>query len=292
MRSRSTWLAASGLVLIGAMMGADVGSATTPGAGQRLTVAAALGLDAPGAAADLDRRRDVAVAWQTARCMAGRGFVHIAVVEPVPEVPDGDLGPVAWAERWGFGISTAADLPASIAPPDPNLVRIAALPVEPRVAALRALLGDGQTPGCAALAGHEVHGLRDRELAPLRNELGALAAAIERDPGLRSALAVWRACVGTAADRPEHLASLLDAFRRRAEALQDLPSALTTLQDEERVAAASVARCEMAYGAARAHARARLEGLFVARHRAALATIGGRIRRVESAYPGLPGSDP
>lgn len=126
----------------------------------------------------------------------------------------------------------------------------------------------------------------------MRDELRALAAAIERDPVVRSALDDRRACVGTAADRPEHLASLLDDFRRRAEAVRDRPGALTALQDEERSAAATVARCEMAYGAARAKARARLEALFVARHQAALGTIGGRIRQVETAYPGLPGSDP
>lgn len=289
---RSWLVAASGAVLLGALVGADVSPAATVGAARPWTVAAAMGLDAPGVVRDLDRRRAAAVAWHTARCMAGRGFVHIAVVEPDPEIPDGDLDPVSWAERWGFGISTAVLLPARPTTTDRNLVRISAMAPEARRAALQALLGDDRVVGCAATAGRTVHGLRDRELAPLRSEFAALAAAIEDAAETRVALDRWRACVGTDTDRRDYLASLLDSFRRRAEGLQARPSAMAALQAEERTAAATVARCESAYGAARARVRERMEATFADRHRATLSAIGARIRRVESAYPDLPRSSP
>lgn len=291
MVARPSRIAILGLLVVGTTLGADLGpwrAADAP----PLTVAAALGLDGPMAGADLDRRRSLAVAWQTTRCMAGRGFVHIAVPEPAPAVPDGDLDPVAWAERWGFGVSTAPTSPTPVERPDPNLVRIAGLRPVARRAALRALLGDGSTRGCAALAGEAVHGLRDRELAPLRSELSELAAAIDQDREVRAAIGRWRACVGTRADRHDHVMSLLDDFRRRAAAVDDRPAALAEVQADERRVAAEVARCDVAYTAARAHARERLEAPFVIRYRARLADIGDRIRRAEAAYPGVPGSGP
>lgn len=291
MAPRPSSLAAAGLMLLGAIVTGDVDPVATARAAP-LTVAAALGLDDPTASADLDRRRAVAVAWLTARCMAGRGFSHIAVVESAPEIPDGDLDPVAWAERWGFGISTAPSTQAAQETPDPNLVRIAELPRTARREALRALLGNDRTAGCAALAGRTVHGLRDRELAPLRNELADVAAAVERDVGSRRALDRWKACVGTDTGRSDYLASLMDGFQRRTAAVRDRRGPLTLLQSEERRVAATVARCDMIYGAARARVRERWEAPFVSEHRVTLAAIGARIRRVEAAYPYLAGSVP
>lgn len=275
-------LAVLGLIVVGATVG------TPP----PKTVGDALGLDDGTTGADLDQRRAVAVAWQTARCMAGRGFVYVAVVEPTLDIPDGDLDPVAWAQRWGFGISTATSGPAVSEVPDPNLARIATLPPALRRAALRALLGDARQAGCAAVANAGVHGLRDRELAPLRVALADLAAAIERDPEVRAATARWRACVGTRTSRRDHVVSLMDGFGRRAAAARGRPEALVALRREERQVATTIARCEQAYAADRARVRARWEAPFVERHRLILEAIGARIRRAETAYPSLPGSIP
>lgn len=291
MAPRLSSLAAAGLMLLGTIVTGDVDPVATARAAP-LTVAAALGLDDPTASADLDRRRAVAVAWLTARCMAGRGFVYVAVVEPALDIPDRDLDPVAWAQRWGFGISTATAGPAAPAVPAPDLARIAALSPAVRRAALRALLGDARQAGCAALAGAAVHGLRDRELAPLRGALADLAAAIERDPEVRAAEARWRGCAGAWVPRHEHLVSLIDGFGRRAAIAHDRPEALAAVQREERQVATTVARCDQPYAADRARVRARWEAPFVERHRVTLEAIGARIRRVESAYPSLPGSIP
>lgn len=282
MGARPWRLAVIGLIVVGATV------APPP----PKTVAEALGLDAATVGGDLDRRRAVAVAWQTARCMAGRGFVHVAVMEPPLDIPDGDLDPVAWAQRWGFGISTATSAPAAPALPDPNLARIAALPPADRRAALRALLGGARRTGCAALAGAAIHGLRDRELAPLRGALADLAAAIERDPEVLAAMAHWRTCAGARAPRHEHLVSLMDGFARAAAAARDRPDDVDALQREERHVATIIARCDHSLAADRARVRARWEAPFIERHRVILEAIGARIRRTEAALPSLPGSSP
>lgn len=275
-------LAVLGLLMIGATVGPPPPK----------TVAEALGLDHATAGADLDQRRAVAVAWHTARCMAGRGFVHVAVVERPLDIPDDDLDPVAWAQRWGFGISTATSAPAAREVPDPNLARIAALPPATRRSALRALFGDARRTGCAALAGAAIHGLRDREFAPLRGALADLAAAIERDPEVLAAMTRWRVCAGARAPRHEHLVSLIGEFGRRAAAARERAEALIALRREERHVATMIARCDQSYAADRTRVRARREAPFVERHRVMLEAIGARIRRTEAAYPSLPGSIP
>lgn len=119
-----------------------------------------------------------------------------------------------------------------------------------------------------------------------------LAAAIERDPEVHAATAQWRACVGTRANRHDHLVSLMDGFGRRAAGARDRPDDLGALQREERHVATTIARCDQTYAADRARVRARWEAPFVKRHLVTLVAIGARIRRAEAAYPALVGSVP
>ena len=84
------------------------------------TVAEALG-DDPVRDRLVQRRSAEAIAVRTADCLRGAGFPVVPVIESDPPIPDADLPPVAWAERWGFGVSTAVDAPVPSPQPDPNL---------------------------------------------------------------------------------------------------------------------------------------------------------------------------
>src|SRR6185312_12074130 len=106
-------------LLVGLVGGLALATAVLSEAAERpTTVAAALGL---GSDAALDERRSVAVAVLTTACMRRLGLEWTPVVATVPTVPDADLGPVAWADRWGFGISTAVAQPTRQPDMDPNL---------------------------------------------------------------------------------------------------------------------------------------------------------------------------
>jgi hypothetical protein len=259
------------------------------------TVQAALGLDRPDTT--IDRRRAEAVAVLTAGCMARLGIPWRPVPEPLPSVPDPTLGPIAWADRWGFGLSTTVgDGPTGT--PDPLPRPMAAPRSSDRGAGSsvvqRALHGDAGNPGCQATATETVYGLRDRLLRPLRSELDALQRAIEADVGLANALAGWRTCVAEVAgdlgrDRRSLPAALIERWARRLAALPPGdPAALDRLQAAERRDAGILARCEVAYTTARAVVAAPYEARFVERHWTALDAIGRQIAAAEAALPTLP----
>jgi hypothetical protein len=258
------------------------------------TVAGTLALDVPGI--DMDRRRAEAVALLVSACMNERGLDWEPWVEPPPAVPDADLAPVEWAERWGFGVSTTAGGDAPVAPVDPNLRRSASAPPDVRDGYRRALHGGSGVTGCQGAATTEVYGLRERLLAPLRPALVALESRVAADPAARRLVASWQACVGPVADgvprhRPTFAARLIERFGRRMVALgsgvRSIPGRAALQADERRVAAI-VARCDVAYDARRTAVAASHEAVFVAANRPALERIGAAIRAAEAALPTLP----
>jgi hypothetical protein len=264
------------------------------GVDRPVTVAEALGVEPAGPA--LDRRRAEATAALAASCMADRGLRWTPVVEPLPAVPDPDLGPIEWAGRWGFGASTMVGRPAAVTTADPNLVAIAGLPAVERAAYLRALHGGGWAPGCLTAASETVYGLRDRLLAAVKSDLQALDARIAADPAAARALAAWRICVGPLApgltpDRRTLSGALLERFVGRTAAIGAGIAGLiglTALQADERRVATAVARCELAFIEDRSRVASAHEAAFVGRHREALASIGAAIRAAEAALPTLP----
>jgi hypothetical protein len=275
-------------VLAGAVTSIAISAGPAPPA----TVAAALGLDGDDAVAELDRRRDEAIAVLTARCMVERGQRYVPVPAPAPAVPDADLAPVAWAARWGFGVSTSVGRGSVAAAPDPNRAHAASLSVTAERRYRAALYGGNDGPGCAATATDRVMGLRDRLLAPLREELAALDRTIDADPLVRAATLAWRRCVsGPARIRdadPGALGPRLAArFGVRLAGATGW-RALMLLQAEERSVATAVARCDAELVAARAIAAAPHEARFVRRHGPQLRAIGTVIGDLEAALPTLP----
>jgi hypothetical protein len=276
---------ASGLILATGVLSG--GSRARPA-----TVAATLALDA---GVDIDRRRAEAVAVLVARCMARYGFSWEPWVEPAPSPPDADVGPVEWAERWGFGISTTAGLRQPALAGDPNLARLGSMGPDERDALRAAMHGTGQG-GCQAGATAEVYGLRDRLIAPLRPALDELETRIAADPAAGTVLAGWRRCVapvagGLVLDRRRLPAALMTRVSDRLAALGSTTTAvagLAALQAEERLVAATLAGCETAFSAGRTAVAAPHEAAFVADHEQALDAIGVAIRDAEASLPTLP----
>jgi hypothetical protein len=283
--------AAYGALALGLVAGLWLTTTVLSSAGHRpTTVEAALGLGA--ATAELDGRRAVAVAVLTAACMRSFGLRWQPVPEPPPEVPDPDLDPIVWADRWGFGVSTIPARPAG-AVDDPNLGAMATLPEGLRSRYRTALHGSPGQPGCQETARESVYDLRDRLLRPLRAELDALDAAVTADPRLGRAVAVWRGCVGRVAgglslDRRSLPSALLQRFAARATGVEPDSPRLGAIQEDERRVAGVLARCEATYADARTLIAARYEAAFVARHEAALSAVGAAIRTAEAALPTLP----
>ena len=220
---------------------------------------------------ELDARRAAAVAEAAERCLAAAGVRATVPVEPPPAIPDADLDPVAWAERWGFGITTAAGAPAS------GEATVETGPL------------DALGRRCRNQAADAVYGLRDRLLAPLRPALAMLGATIDADPASRAADAAWVACAKTATagvapplpapPAPGRLDAVRTWFVGRA-ARRD-PADIVL----ERRVAAAIARCDLARVDARRTAAAPHERAFVDAHGDDLARIGAAIRTVEAAYP-------
>lgn len=285
--------AAFAVILLGLAGGVGLATAVLPDANDRpTTVAAALGIDATDPA--LDGRRAEAVAILIADCMRQRGLRWTALAEPAPWVPDPELDLVAWARRWGFGLSTMVGTPHPQATADANMAAVEAAAPSTRDAYGRALHGEDGSPGCHETATDAVFGSRDRLLGPLRPALDALDARIAGDPGTQRAAAAWRTCVGPirrglAADRRSLPGALLDRYDARLRSLSGLRSiaGLAALQADERQVATVVAECEVAFASARAISAARHEAAFVAEHRAALAAVGAAIRAAEAGLPTL-----
>jgi hypothetical protein len=255
------------------------------------TVAELLGLEPAGA--ELDARRANAVAALIADCMARLGLSWRPVAEPGPDIPDPALDPVAWADRWGFGVSTTADRPLPPGVADPNLSTLASLPPTAQRDYRLALHGSPGHHGCHEVATERVYGLRDRLLQPIRADLDGLDADIDADPGTAKALATWRGCVaevssGLTIDRRTLPGALMERFANGTAAISGGRVALRALQTEERRVAGVIARCEVAYGAVRRQVAARNEVRFLATHQEALVRIGAAIRAAEAALPTLP----
>ena len=282
--------AAYAALLLGIVGGLGLATAVLSGARTPATVAAALGVDdGPG----LDRRRAVAVAALTTACMRRDGLEWVAIREPIPSVPDGDLDPIAWADRWGFGVATMANAPASSPAPDPNLQALERMPVAAQTVIRAALHGTDTDPGCAEQATQEVYGLRERALAPLRPALEELAASVDADPRIVSAVASWRGCVaqvgrGIALERRTLAGALLERAVARLDDVRADRAELGSVQRDERRDAGVLARCEAAFTDARARVAPRYEAPFVARYADQLMSIGAAIRAAEAAWPSAP----
>ena len=259
------------------------------------TVAAVLALDVPGF--DVERRRSEAVAVLVARCMTRHGFAWTPWVEPPPSVPDADLAPITWAERWGFGISTVAGRPPAVERADPNLTTLGALGPDERDTLRRALFGGRDGPGCQRTAGDVVFGLRERHLAPIRPALDELDARIAADPRAQALAAAWRTCVRpvtsgmSTVERSAVPARLMARISDRLATLPRTPAAvpaLAALQAEERRAATFLARCEEAFFAGRSSVAAPFEASFTLDRGDELRRLGAEIRAAEAALPTLP----
>jgi len=284
--------AAYAALLLGLLGGLSLATAVLSTAVHRpATVAEALGLDA--ADPTLDDRRASAVAALTAACMARQGLTWRPVPERGLEIPDPELDPVAWADRWGFGVSTTIDRPAPPGALDANMAAFEAMPAPAKSAYGAALHGSPGRPGCHETASQAVYGLRDRLMRPIRAELDALDAAVAADQGIASAVAAWRDCVsgvssGFIIDRRSLPGALLQRFASRTMSMKPGSRALDDLQAEERRVAGVVARCEVAYASARSQVAARHEAAFVATRKEVLAGIGAAIRSGEAALPTRP----
>jgi hypothetical protein len=287
--------AAYAALVLGVLTGLVLATGVLTGrTGASATVASTLAMDVPGV--DLERRRAEAVAVLVARCMSEHGFAWEPWVEPAPVLPDADLDPVAWAERWGFGVSTMVGLPAAALPADPNLVALESASREVREAVHGVLHGSGADRGCIAAATDEVFGLRDRLLAGVRPALVELDQRIAADPAAARVAEVWRSCVAPIADdlardRVMLAGSLIERASARLAGLGRGPASiagLAALQADERRRASVLARCEQAFMSERSRFAEAHEAAFVTVHRATLERVGAAIRDAEAAFPTLP----
>jgi hypothetical protein len=135
-------------------------------------------------------------------------------------------------------------------------------------------------------------GLRDRLLAPLREELDALRRTVDADPAVLAASQTWRRCVatGTGVSDPDRATlgpRLVEHYAARVAAgVRGI--GLVLLQAEERTVASAVARCDLAFSEARTRAGTPYEARFVRRHGPRLRAIGAAIRDLEAALPTIP----
>jgi hypothetical protein len=292
---RAGYLVVALAVLVAALLGGLAGwlGGPEPGPGP---IAVALGL-AGREAPDLERRRAQAVADATASCMAAQGLSYPAVAAAAPTIPDAELGPLDWAARWGFGVSTSVGAPVAAADRDPAAAWLAALDARKRTTFARALYGDGSVPGCQAAATDAVYGLRTRALAPIAADLAQVETAIDADRATVAVRSRWQACVAglvtelgataTPLARSTLPGLLLARFAERTDAVRTDPSALAGLQEAERRTAVTMARCEAAFARERARVAERHEAAYVARHGAELARVASIIAAAEAAYPSV-----
>jgi hypothetical protein len=210
------------------------------------------------------------------------GFKYQSVDLDVPMGPGADLGPAAYAEQFGFGISMATGQQVQEAPGDPNLGYAGSLPAEDRAAYLTALLGgpaEGASTGCRPIANDAVYGFRERILAGLRPDLEALASAVRDDPAISAAETEWSSCmiasghpVGSHAELDSYIATTI---RASYDLLQSEPSEkeLQQLQELERQVAKVVIACDAPWMTTLQTLRDRYAQPFVASHRTELEEI-------------------
>lgn len=277
------------LLLAAASPGDDAQHAASP-------IASALGSDGPDPP-DLQLRQAIAVADMTAACMTRLGWHYTPDPEPVPVIPDPGLPPVPWAERWGFGVSTAAGGAPPSPLPDRNADHAAALSPTRRAQYLAALHGSTTGPGCHPAAVEAVHGVRERALEPLRGAFADLASTIDADPSMVEVRSRWMRCVrdatrelglaSTDLDRRRLVGRLLDAFAAQT-ARSGTPAELVAVRARERRVAVGVARCEAAFSAGYARVARPHELRFVREHRTALAAARSELQAAEARLPAVP----
>jgi hypothetical protein len=105
----------------------------------------------------------------------------------------------------------------------------------------------------------------------------------------------WRRCVAEVAKlvgirdapltRQRLVPALVAALQQAVRAAMSDGRALAALQDRERAAAVTVARCETGFATGRASVAAPHEAAFVADHADELRAIGEAIRAAEAAWP-------
>ncbi len=284
-------LAALGLLLVGTLAGLP-----GPRAG---SLAVMLGLDG-GDAPELVRRRARDGARRTASCMRSLGFTYDPIPEPSVSVPDPGLDPIAWAQRWGFGVTTSLGTWPSAEQADRNAARAERLPAGAQERYARALHGDGTVPGCHGVATAAVYGLRERALAPLRPHLVELDWAVDADAGMDRVRATWADCAGAAImplvaptiapDRERLPAMLLGWFAQRLGATRSARE-MANAQALERWVALGIARCEAAFARGRAAVATPHEAAFLRLHGAAVSRVGAAIRAAEGRLASLPPRD-
>jgi len=288
------------LLLAGLIAGAVAGASPPP---LPRTIAEATGGQVePSRASSLDRRRAVAVAQLTARCMLARGLPYATGPEDAPGIPDPDLGPVAWADRWGFGLSTSVDGPdIADAPPDevPGGMQAPGPPSGARARIAAALYGSDAVTGCLPLADLAVYGQMDRLLSPLAGDLATLRATERADPRSIAAARKRGDCLRSAGLDATDTASAraMAAIGARLDGLMtsgapDDPTALQALQAlqaDERHIAGVIARCDVAFVDAARPAIVDAEVVFVRDHLDALLAIRIARQLAEANLPPEPG---
>lgn len=276
--------AALGLLLVGALAGPE----SPPPRSVEVMLGLA-GLDP----VELERRRAIEVARRTASCMRSLGLPYDPIPEPTIPIPDGALGPIDWADRWGFGVTTSIGAPMGQQHVDANAARAQRLPPAERERYAQALHGDGTVPGCHGAATTAVYGLRERLLAPLRSHLVDLERTIDADPAMDRVRASWVACARTATvplgslpvalDRERLPNRLLGWFAARLGAIRTARD-LANAQALERWVAVAIARCEAAFARGRAVVAAPHEIAFLDIHGEAVRRVGAAIREAEARW--------
>ncbi len=251
---------------------------------------------------ELDAREALVVQRRIAACMSALGLSYREFVEPPPAIPDAELGPREWAEKWGFGVSTSVGIAGAMPPAtDPNLAYVESLAPDARDAYRVALYGSGATPGCNGQANDLVYGRHDRLLAGLAAELAGLEDAIARDARMVLADARWMACIADASFRPSSRRRFgqdaVELLTRRLEAVMGPPpgdptidrSALAGLQSFEIELALRGFDCAEGVRAISDAVRLEYESRFVDGHRAALDEIKAQAARLDADLRLAPG---
>lgn len=167
----------------------------------------------------MDREVEEAVA----ACMAEQGFDYVPQQSANYAYVDTEyteLGPMAWAEKYGFGLTTQQDNQPVAAPADPNDELLDAMSEAERQAWLAALWGEAsegeeRTDGASgeatdrgcrgeaeevvlATAGDEnpwVSVLEDPQYSELLTQINEIGMGLENHPGIDALNAEWAECM-------------------------------------------------------------------------------------------------
>ncbi|RMI13872.1 hypothetical protein [Cellulomonas triticagri] len=232
----------------------------------------------PVALADQQRAMQEAVA----ACMAEQGFDYVPrTPQTAGEAVGGELpewGSAAFAEQYGYGITTLTELTGGDEPKDPNADLVAALSEAGRAEWEVALYGDGgstEVSGCVGTAQREVYGggvLEDPTYLAIQAELIPLYDGVGADAKVLEATRQWSVCmldVGHDVGSPDEAMSGLYAEVEALDVGAGIPAELVSRE----IAIATADRtCQEDSGltAVRAEVERALEEQFVAEHRAEL----------------------